>query len=86
MTAMPFVHPWGNRLERREYRVGRRRVDLRGVDLPTDPNGLPMHGNLRGAPFDVVRAEAGARGARLVARSTTALAPTSCARSRSRTS
>jgi galactose mutarotase-like enzyme len=68
MTAVPFVHPWGNRLERWEYRVGRRRVDLHGVDLPTDPNGLPMHGNLRGAPFDIVRADAGARGARLVAR------------------
>ena len=40
----------------------------RGLDLPTDPNGLPMHGNLRGAPFEVVRAEADARGARLVAR------------------
>jgi aldose 1-epimerase len=67
MTAIPFVHPWGNRLEQREYRVGRRRVDLRGLDLPTDPNGLPMHGNLLGAPFAVVRAEATARGARLVA-------------------
>jgi aldose 1-epimerase len=68
MTAIPFVHPWGNRLERREYRLGRRRVDLRGLDLPTDPNGLPMHGNLRGAPFDVSRLEANPRGARLVAR------------------
>jgi aldose 1-epimerase len=68
MTAVPFVHPWGNRLERWEYRVGRRRVDLHGLDLPTDPNGLPMHGNLRGAPFDIVRAEAGGRRARLVAR------------------
>jgi aldose 1-epimerase len=68
MTAVPFVHPWGNRLANREYRVGRRRVDLRGVDLPTDPNGLPMHGNLRGAAFDVVRADADRRTARLVAR------------------
>jgi galactose mutarotase-like enzyme len=68
MTAVPFVHPWGNRLERRSYRVGRRAVDLEGVDLPTDPNGLPMHGNLRGAPFEVVLAKAGARRARLVAR------------------
>ena len=67
MTAIPFVHPWGNRLETREYRVGRRRVDLRGVDLPTDPNGLPMHGNLSGAPFAVTRAEASERGTRLVA-------------------
>jgi galactose mutarotase-like enzyme len=68
MTAVPFVHPWGNRLERRSYRVAERDVDLEGVDLPTDPNGLPMHGNLRGAPFEVVRVKAGDRGARLVAR------------------
>ena len=32
------------------------RSTSRGLDLPTDPNGLPMHGNLRGAPFDVVHA------------------------------
>lgn len=68
MTAVPLVHPWGNRLARWGYRVGRRRVDLRGIDLPTDANGLPMHGNLRGAPFDIVRADADARGARIVAR------------------
>src|SRR5438445_13292770 len=67
MTAVPFVHPWGNRLAGPEYRVGRRVVDLRGLDLPTDPNGLVMHGNLRGASFDVVRADAGTRGARLAA-------------------
>jgi aldose 1-epimerase len=68
MTAMPLVHPWGNRLESRAYRVGRKPVDLRGLDLPTDPNGLLMHGNLRGTPFDLVRADAGQKGARLVAR------------------
>jgi galactose mutarotase-like enzyme len=68
MTAVPLVHPWGNRLERRGYRVGRRQVDLTGIDLPTDPNGLPIHGNLRGAAFEVVRAGTNARGARLAAR------------------
>ena len=68
MTAVPLAHPWGNRLGNRSYRVGRRRVDLRGIDLPTDTNGLPMHGNLRGAAFDIVRADAGPREARLVAR------------------
>jgi aldose 1-epimerase len=68
VTAVPFVHPWGNRLERWGYRVGRREVDLRGVDLPTDQNGLPMHGNLRGAVFDVNRAVAGTRDASLEAR------------------
>ena len=68
MTAVPLVHPWGNRLESHAYRVGRKRVDLRGLDLPTDPNGLLMHGNLRGAPFEIARADATANGARLVAR------------------
>jgi aldose 1-epimerase len=68
MTAVPLVHPWGNRLERWGYRAGRRTVDLTGIDLPTDPNGLPIHGNLRGAAFEVVRAGANARTARLVAR------------------
>ena len=68
MTAVPLVHPWGNRLAGRSYRVGRREVDLRGLDLPTDPNGLVMHGNLRGAAFEVVRAAATATGAQLVAR------------------
>jgi galactose mutarotase-like enzyme len=68
MTAVPLVHPWGNRLASRSYRVGRRTVDLRKQLLPTDPNGLLMHGNLRGAPFEIVRADAGPRTARLVAR------------------
>jgi galactose mutarotase-like enzyme len=68
MTAVPFVHPWGNRLEQREYKVGRTRVDLHGIDLPTDPNGLPMHGNLRGAPFEMVRAYTNSHAAHLVAR------------------
>jgi aldose 1-epimerase len=68
MTAVPLVHPWGNRLEKWAYRAGRRQVDLRGLELPTDANGLPMHGNLRGAPFDVVAADAGAASAKLIAR------------------
>jgi galactose mutarotase-like enzyme len=68
MTALPLVHPWGNRLESRRYRVGRRTVDLRGLRLPTDPNGLLMHGNLRGAPFEIVRADAGSKTARVVVR------------------
>ena len=68
MTAVPFVHPWGNRLADRSYRVGRREVDLRGLDLPTDPNGVLIHGNLPGAPFEVTRAAATTTGAHLVAR------------------
>ncbi len=68
MTAVPLVHPWGNRLARWGYRVRRRAVDLHGLDLPADPNGLPMHGNLRATPFEIVRADAGSRSARLEAR------------------
>jgi len=68
MSAVPLVHPWGNRLAGRRYRVGRREVDLRRVDLPTDPNGLPIHGNLRGTAFEITRAEATKRGAHLAAR------------------
>ncbi len=56
-TAVPLLHPWANRLARRTYRAAGRRVDLRNVNLPVDPNGLPMHGTLRGVRFEVVRAE-----------------------------
>jgi aldose 1-epimerase len=59
MTALPLVHPWGNRLARWSYRAEGRRVNLHGQHLPTDPNGLPIHGNLFAAPFDIVRLEAG---------------------------
>ncbi len=55
-TAIPLVHPWANRLARDSYRFAGRRVSLNGVALPRDPNGLPLHGNLLGAPFDVRRA------------------------------
>lgn len=55
-TAVPLVHPWANRLGRRGYRVEDEEVDLHGLSLPVDPEGLPIHGNLLGAPFDVVSA------------------------------
>src|SRR5262245_7434331 len=51
-TAIPLLHPWANRLSRWGYPG----VELRGLRLPTDKNGLPMHGNLLGAPFTVKRA------------------------------
>jgi aldose 1-epimerase len=59
MTALPLVHPWGNRLGRWGYRAAGRRVDLKGLDLPVDGNGLPIHGNLLGAAFDITRLEPG---------------------------
>jgi len=59
MTAIPLVHPWGNRLGSWEYRVGRKHVDLRGLEISDDGKGLPIHGNLRAAPFEVQRLEPG---------------------------
>jgi aldose 1-epimerase len=59
MTAIPLVHPWGNRLGAWSYTVGRTHVSLRGLDVADDGKGLPIHGNLRGAPFDLVRLDAG---------------------------
>jgi len=57
-TAVPLLHPWANRLAGNSYRTAGRRVSLSGVPLPHDPNGLPIHGNLFGVAFDVVRASA----------------------------
>jgi aldose 1-epimerase len=54
-TAIPLVHPWVNRLSRWGYGVAGRRVSLRGLALPVDTDGLPIHGNLFAVPFDVVR-------------------------------
>jgi aldose 1-epimerase len=56
-TAIPIVHPWVNRLGAWEYTAAGQHVDLRGQQLPTDTNGLPIHGNLYAAPFEVLRAE-----------------------------
>ena len=55
-TAVPLLHPWANRLAGTSYRAAGRRVSLAGLTLPRDPNGLPIHGNLFGVAFDVVRA------------------------------
>jgi aldose 1-epimerase len=52
-TAIPLVHPWANRLAGEAYRVAGEEVSLVGLSLPHDPNGLPMHGNLLGVPFEV---------------------------------
>ena len=63
-TAIPPLHPWSNRLGGWAYDVGATHVDLEGIDLPVDGNGLPIHGKLFGAAFEVVKHE---RGNRLVA-------------------
>jgi len=63
-TALPLVHPWANRLAHWEYEAAGTTVDLHGLELPVDANGLPMHGNLLGAAFDVEQSRDG----RIVAR------------------
>jgi aldose 1-epimerase len=48
--GLPLLAPWANRLARRHYRAGNVDVDLAGLPLPTDGNGLPIHGLLVGKP------------------------------------
>ena len=47
--GLPLLAPWANRLAGRRYRVGATAVDLTGLPLTTDDNGLPIHGFLAGA-------------------------------------
>ena len=46
--GLPLLAPWANRLASRRYRVGATTVDLTGLPLGTDDNGLPIHGLLAG--------------------------------------
>jgi aldose 1-epimerase len=58
-SGLPLLHPWANRLARRRYVAAGVAVDLRGLDLPTDANGLPMHGTMLGRRgWEVVSARA----------------------------
>src|SRR5437762_8326921 len=64
-----LLHPWANRLARRRYVAAGVAVDLRHLDLPTDGNGLPMHGTMVGwVGWEVTRASADRRRATLVSR------------------
>ena len=49
-AGLPLLAPWANRLASRRYRAAGVTVDLTGLPLPVDPNGLPIHGLLVGAP------------------------------------
>lgn len=44
--GIPFLHPWGNRLEGDTYRFDGTAVDLSLISplVSRDPNGLPIHG------------------------------------------
>jgi galactose mutarotase-like enzyme len=43
-TGLPLLAPWANRLGARAYSSGRSSVDLVGLPLHVDANGLPIHG------------------------------------------
>ena len=45
--GMPLLAPWANRLATRRYRAAGVDVDLAGLPLGTDDNGLPIHGRAR---------------------------------------
>jgi aldose 1-epimerase len=63
VTGLPILAPWANRLPGWRYRAAGVEVDLDGLDLPTDPGGLPIHGTLtaaRGWRLERLAAEAGA--------------------------
>jgi aldose 1-epimerase len=63
VTGLPILAPWANRLPGWHYRAAGAEVDLDGLDLPTDPAGLPIHGTLtahRGWRLDRLAAGDGA--------------------------
>jgi aldose 1-epimerase len=61
VTGLPLLAPWANRLPGWRYRAAGVEVDLDGLDLHTDPGGLPIHGTLtahRGWRLERLAAEA----------------------------
>jgi galactose mutarotase-like enzyme len=46
--GLPLLAPWANRLADMRYKVGAHSVDLTGLGVHTDANGLPIHGLLVG--------------------------------------
>ena len=66
---MPLLYPWANRLARRRFRTAGVEVDLRGLPLHADGNGLPIHGTMTArSGWHVTRLGAGERVAQLTAR------------------
>lgn len=69
--GIPLLHPWANRLVRRQFTVAGRGVDLDAVSPPPalDAEGLPMHGLLAAARgWNVLRHEPDEGGGVLEAR------------------
>ncbi len=48
--GLPLLAPWANRLASRRYRAAAVDVDLTGMAVQVDGNGLPIHGLLVGRP------------------------------------
>jgi aldose 1-epimerase len=58
--GLPLLAPWANRLAARRYEAAGVEVDLAGLSLRSDSNGLPIHGLLVGQHgWQVVRNAAG---------------------------
>ncbi len=56
VTGLPLLAPWANRLAGRRYHAAGVDVDLEGLELHTDPGGLPIHGTVTAHPgWEVVR-------------------------------
>jgi len=49
-TGLPLLAPWANRLAQRRYSIAGVDVDLEGLRLHEDPNGLPIHGTMTAQP------------------------------------
>ena len=57
VTGLPLLAPWANRLGERRYEVEGVVVDLEGLALHTDDQGLPIHGTMSAQPgWEVVEA------------------------------
>lgn len=54
LRGLPLLAPWANRLAARCYTFDSVVVDLEGLDLTTDPAGLPIHGTMADQPGWVV--------------------------------
>ena len=58
VTGLPLLAPWANRLGAPRYDVEGVTVDLEGLALHTDDQGLPIHGTLSAQPgWEVVEAD-----------------------------
>jgi galactose mutarotase-like enzyme len=68
-TGLPLLAPWANRLAARRYAAAGVDVDLAGLELYTDPRGLPIHGTMLGQhPWEVAWTDSGVAAASLRAR------------------